>query len=731
MSVQARQISVQARQIHDADPAGPFIALRISPADCSLEEVSVGAVSWPVVGCSSSLAVRNAMRRYVHAPTPVVLLYDGDESGLGADVLGRCAKRRLFAPDLWQTVMILFRASQVDPRLVRHRWLAELLLRYMPPEGYAPVLSVALDEERAWKEVFRHVLGFEVSLPSATDLLRWAGDASFRERYLTLDSEAKLQVVDRLVDAVGNLTRYVFAAIDTSRADDLLPVGLLCEALLPASDSMVAAQVQVVARLEAVFGGMTLDRAAITKLANAADTLFQALSDDSRQATVQRYATLLTLVKAEPLVALSRYGDASLSHRLVDFSGALVSLDAESTTQALSRLKNHRWPALSDVRLARAAMAANLVRWMNRPAESDDASLSELAQRYQLEIAWVDWARTHVLEGDDLPELAAAYAHLRTCARARREGFDRAFAARLDLERPDERRLLGIEFALERCITKVAEMGRVLLVVVDGMSMSVFLELAESIRVTGWAPCSLTSAPWPVLLTMLPSTTEASRTSLLSGTATRGDAGSERAAFSAYPGLLAHSIAGKPPRLFHKADLFGASGISLADPLLETLRDSRQRVVGVVLNAVDDHLAKSDQLRLRWSLDKFRALDAILAEARSSERTVILTSDHGHVLDQDTELYGSGPNARWREPNLELRDGEVEIRGPRVHAACGADRIVVAWNERLRYASKRNGYHGGCSPAEALVPFATFRFAGTLVEPWIQTEHIKPSWWGN
>jgi hypothetical protein len=626
--------------------------------------------------------------------------------------------------------MILFRASHVDPRLVRHRWLAELLLRYMPPEGYAAVLSVALDEERAWKEVFRHVLAFDASPPSATDILRWAGEASFRERYLTLDPDARLQVVGRLVDAVGTLARYVFAAIDASRADDLLPVGLLCEALLPASDTMVAVQVQVAARLEGVFGGVTLDQSAITKLADVAAALFQSLNDTARKVAVLRYETLLILVKAEPLVALIRYGDAGLSQRLVNFSSALVSLDADSTSQALGRLKEHRWPALSDVRLARAVMAANLVHWMNQPVESDDASLSVLAQRYQLEIAWVDWARTHLLEGDDLPELAAAYAHLRTRARARREGFDRAFATRLDLQRPDERRLLGIEFALDRCITKVAEIGRVLLVVVDGMSLSVFLELAESIRLAGWAPCSLTNAPWPVLLSMLPSTTEASRTSLLSGTATRGDAGSERAAFSVYPGLLTHSIAGKPPRLFHKADLFGASGISLADPLLQVLRDSRQRVVGVVLNAVDDHLAKSDQLRLRWSLDKFRALDAILAEARSSERTVILTSDHGHVLDQDTELIGNGPNARWRKPNLELRDGEVEIRGHRVLAACGEDRIIAAWSERLRYASKRNGYHGGCSPAEALVPFATFRFAGTLMEPWIEAEHVKPSWWG-
>lgn len=85
-----------------------------------------------------------------------------------------------------------------------------------------------------------------------------------------------------------------------------------------------------------------------------------------------------------------------------------------------------------------------------------------------------------------------------------------------------------------------------------------------------------------------------------------------------------------------------------------------------------------------------------------------------HVLDQDTVMQGSSPNARWREPNLESYPGEIALKGKRIKAASGLDEVVLAWNSKLRYASKRNGYHGGCAPGEALVPIATYRYGRQL-----------------
>jgi hypothetical protein len=47
----------------------------------------------------------------------------------------------------------------------------------------------------------------------------------------------------------------------------------------------------------------------------------------------------------------------------------------------------------------------------------------------------------------------------------------------------------------------------------------------------------------------------------------------------------------------------------------------------------------------------------------------------------------------------------------------------------LRYASKRNGYHGGCAPAEALVPFATYRYGTKAVDGWSIRDEAAPDWW--
>ena len=133
----------------------------------------------------------------------------------------------------------------------------------------------------------------------------------------------------------------------------------------------------------------------------------------------------------------------------------------------------------------------------------------------------------------------------------------------------------------------------------------------------------------------------------------------------------------------------------------EALRDERRRVVGAVLNAVDDHLAKSEQMQLAWRFDSIRLLPAILMEAHAAGRAVVLTSDHGHVLEAGgVKLPGDG-EGRWRSAAAPATALEIETGGARVRAATGLERIVLPWSETVRYGSKRNGYHGGGSLQEA------------------------------
>ena len=74
-------------------------------------------------------------------------------------------------------------------------------------------------------------------------------------------------------------------------------------------------------------------------------------------------------------------------------------------------------------------------------------------------------------------------------------------------------------------------------------------------------------------------------------------------------------------------------------PILATFSDEikvfqlQKRVVGVVINAVDAHLLKGEQLDLRWTRDEIKVLPSLLYEARSARRVVVLLSDHGHLLE--------------------------------------------------------------------------------------------------
>ena len=85
--------------------------------------------------------------------------------------------------------------------------------------------------------------------------------------------------------------------------------------------------------------------------------------------------------------------------------------------------------------------------------------------------------------------MANAFAQLLEKTSPRRDEFDRLFAASLPVDQPDGRALIPIEEALERCLAPAAVAGRILLIVVDGMSIPVFLELHHSLIDQGWVQC--------------------------------------------------------------------------------------------------------------------------------------------------------------------------------------------------------------------------------------------------
>ena len=216
---------------------------------------------------------------------------------------------------------------------------------------------------------------------------------------------------------------------------------------------------------------------------------------------------------------------------------------------------------------------------------------------------------------------------------------------------------------------------------------------------------------------------------LLSGEVMPGNSATEKPAFAKHPGLMEVSRPGRPPLLFHKADLSEGAAEGLAAPVREALGDGQRRVVGVVLNAVDDHLSKSEQMQIAWRIDSIKLLPTILMEAHNVGRTVVLTSGQGHIMEADGVKLPVGGEGRWRSAAMPATEPEIEIGGARVRAATGQERIVLPWSEAVRYGSKRNGYHGGVTLQEAVVPVGVYVGPGEALDGWKPAPLSYPPWW--
>jgi hypothetical protein len=225
----------------------------------------------------------------------------------------------------------------------------------------------------------------------------------------------------------------------------------------------------------------------------------------------------------------------------------------------------------------------------------------------------------------------------------------------------------------------------------------------------------------------LPSLTEVSRASLLSGALTVGQQRAERDGFTALT-----RAADVPGALFHKLTLdTSAAGHDLAHDVAAAVGDVNVRLVACVLNTIDDALDRSDPGGTDWTADTVKHLRALLDRARAAGRVVVLTSDHGHVVERRegrTLPVGATSSNRSRPAagGPPAGEGEVRVTGPRVQHHDGD--AVLAVDERLRYGPLKAGYHGGGSPAEVVIPVHVLT-SGDEPEGWRLAPPQSPAWW--
>lgn len=406
------------------------------------------------------------------------------------------------------------------------------------------------------------------------------------------------------------------------------------------------------------------------------------------------------------------------------------------SAEDISWLTSHRAAGMHRSELAVLEALARLSRYLDLPwAPAGD--VVKQVRAYQQDGAFADLAALHLRRA-----LASSAHHhaeaekVLAAVRERRDRENRAFAETL---------AAGYEAALHRDgLTPLHRLwrrvvaplwqeqpgGRIYLVVLDGCSYPVFLELLYALSQDSSFPLGIRPdadgrvAGLPALAP-LPTMTSHARGALFLGelpgdplvaeTVFRDqeEGRTDKARFRQNAALQ-----GRNCQLLLKGDL--ADG---GQALLRALGDQTMDVVAAVFNAVDDQIGSDNTgAVVRLLPEDIRGFKPSLRAALQAGRRVLLTADHGHSPFVDRSLrMGAGKTPRY----LALAQneappegfGEIDLKG----LGGPPERRAFAWRSGVYLGGAQVGFHGGCSLEEMVVPLA-----------WIEKEGLhadEPSWW--
>ena len=706
-------------------------------------EVLDGTPPIRVVPVRSPLAAREAVlsHRDSHGDDEslLVLLTDCPPAELGLDLRAQLVRGEVQSFDPFNSVLALFKAQLLDPALAKERWLIDDLIALAPATGWRDrsPLSGVLTAELAWETWQEARLGVSAVPSTLGELLYLVDEPGVRRALPTLTDEAHAGVEARWAPSTPQACGVILSLLSTRPDVSPTVFGLVVELLWATTDDPSLAQRQVLGRvrLEKAIGRDRLGPADAAAWGAASEERIAALPNAA--GLVADAEQLLDEIDGVELSVLSDLLPRGFDARLAAFGHALAAEDLSHAAHFLAELERHTLAPRRARRVAACRAAVRLLRRAQsaRPPGAAEGSFADLAVQYRAELAWVEQARRELSAGEQSVPLAAAFGHLAEEATAAQVEAGLTFAAALQewsksTPTPDAR-IVPVEDLLESVVAVVGRDAPVLLVVCDGMGLSVSHLLMADLQAEQWLPAGPAGIdPWPIGVATLPTVTAASRTSLLSGRLTVGAQAEERAGFAGHPGLRRVSKTARPPVLFHKGGLVAANGAALPSEIRAAVADPDQRLVGVVVNSVDDHLARGDQINVGWDLASLGPLGWLLEAAAEAGRVVVVTADHGHVLDNGRSLarpQATEGGERWRTAATPPQGGEIAITGPRV--LLGGGTVVVPVDERVRYGPPKHGYHGGATPEEVLVPVEVL--ARRLPSGWAHRPSPSPSWWND
>lgn len=742
MTVSVPQIAAQLDAVLSREPTALAVAIRSATKLAWPDSIPQRGRQFALRWCDSMLAMREALcdiEQVDAASNGLVLLTPMGTNEIAEDIAARLARGRVFQPEGWEIVRQLFGAKEIDARLGKFSWMPQALIDAAAQGAYTPVANGFLDLETAWKELLQRYLQLDTPRPDATALLRWTMLPTADVSLNLLPPAGKTDALNWLSESAGVAGRMVLACIQAGRTGDVVALGLVCGVLYAPAGEGQAALGHAAIRLERFVGDTHVGVVEGRAWANAAQQLVRDGSPDVHRAALDRADVLLNDLRVVEFAQLSDVLPVGFDQRMREFAQCLTrhvqSPSDEALTvveEAANRVLTHILAGVQLQRADRVEMARRMARWLARPP-SAATSVADLLCWQADEGSFVDWARFRLLGGDELVEVSEAYEAVRSSVIAKRNLLGQRFAQSLQrwntqVPKP-EGRIVPLESVLDQVVAPLAAHQPVLLLVVDGLSTSIFRELFAKPERLGWAEVVPSATIRPLCgVAVFPTVTEVSRASLLCGKLTTGTSVLEKSGFATHTALLARSRADAPPKLFHKGDL--SDSTNLSNEVRSAIANPHQRIIGLVYNAVDDHLSGPDQLNQRWNLEDLRLILPILREAKEARRVVIVTADHGHLLEDGTmHSNGGAESDRWKASGATPNPNEVVLSGGRVRTSTGATAVTCLWSESFRYAGRKNGYHGGVSLQEVAVPLSVLVPFGMNLPQWQSVLPVQPEWW--
>lgn len=751
LSPQQLRSLVEDKWQRDSDALA--IGLHVSSSMKGPSEVEFEFGKAKVVRADTVFEVREALLAAEREQNRLVLLTGLQQKDLGLDVVARLARSRLFAVDHWASLSSLFKAKELD-RSILDPAIAQALMDFAPADGYPPVSAGILDAGTVWRAICRHVFDMGESEPDLVSLLLWASSEKGPKRYKQAGEAICGSLRKRLVHNLGDAAESILRFVESNAGADALALAVTCLVVYgsgeePTLDAAAARMEQYHANKpipQTV--GRTLGKVAIDAIADldrhddprVAQHHLQRADELLKQFICQEHAYRNPLTRLSFEQRLGRLGHAiqkaiKRPEKSVIAVAQVAGVFIEGCEARLEEIESHRLAKLgrNKDQVLKAEMAVRLVRWLSGSA-APSGSFAESASQQIREMSFVDWAREPLCRGEEVADLSAAYQLLDQLVLERREAISHSFAKELadwSAVGSKDAGVLGVEDVLGRVVSKVVEAGnKVLVVVLDGMSWAICHELLEDIRQDHWFEATLDESnapPLPVIAT-IPSVTHFSRASLLSGMLAKGDQTVERKNFESNKDLVEVCDKRYPPILFHKQQLTEGNRGAISAELSAKLTASNHKVIGVVINAIDDRLSNAQQVVESWSLSRISPLRALLRLARDSGRVVILASDHGHVWHRpDGQYRPYEESSRWRSDDGKCAPDEIVLSGSRMVA--GSDSVIVPWSEKVYYSRQQNGYHGGATPQEMVCPLVLLTDKTSAYSGLYRCEYPKPEWW--